>query len=93
MDVEGTELYCFQNWFETDVFKYIQQFGVKIHISNNIKKHNIKRWYVELKKNLGQLFTKYNFSLVDNEPNRCMGKQEDNQKTYYTYNDLLFIKK
>ena len=51
MDVEGTELYCFQNWFETDVFKYIQQFGVEIHISNNIEKHNLKQWYVKLKKN------------------------------------------
>ena len=93
MDVEGTELNCFQNWFDTDVFKYVQQFGIELHISNNVGKNNVNRWYVKLKKNLSQLIMKYNFSLVDNEPNRCIGKQEDDQNTYYTFNDLLFIKK
>ena len=93
MDFEGTELNCFQNWFDTGVFKYVQQFGIELHISNNVGKHNVNRWYIKLKKNLSQLIMKYNFSLVDNEPNRCIGKQEDDQNTYYTFNDLLFIKK
>ena len=93
MDIEGTELNCFQNWFDTDIFKYVQQFGLELHISNNAVKNNVKHWFVKLKKHLSQLFIKYRFHLVDNEPNRCIGKYEDNQNTYYTYNDLLFTKK
>ena len=92
MDIEGTELLCFQDWFDTDVFKYVQQFGLELHIGNNVVKNNIRHFFVKLKKYLSQLFNKYGFDLVDNEPNRCIGKQEDNQNTYYTYNDLLFIK-
>ena len=49
MDVEGTELNCFQNWFDTGVFKYVQQFGIELHTSNNVGKHNINHWYIKLK--------------------------------------------
>ena len=42
--------------------------GLELHISNNVEKHNIKHWYVEL-------FTKYNVSLVDNELNRLENKK------------------
>ena len=30
MDVEGYELDCFENWFSTNVFDNVEQFGIEI---------------------------------------------------------------
>ena len=49
-------------------------------------------WFQKFNKYLGKLVHKYNFRIVDSEPNKCAGKREDGQRTYYTFNDVLLIK-
>ena len=92
MDVEGAELNCFENWFETDVFKNVDQLGIEIHISNKVVKSKMKQKFTEFNNFLIKLLNDYGLYLVDSEPNRLIEKIEDGQKIYYSYNDLLFVK-
>ena len=92
MDVEGYELDCFENWFSTNVFDNVEQFGIEIHLSNKIPKNQIKLTFSNLNKVLLRLLKDYGFYMVDSEPNRCIEKREDGQKIYYSYNDVLFVK-
>ena len=92
MDVEGAEFGCFEDWFETGIFTKVQQFGIEFHVSNKRVKNQVKFWFQKFNKYLGKLVHKYNFRIVDSEPNKCAGKREDGQRTYYTFNDVLLIK-
>ena len=93
MDVEGYELDCFENWFNTNVLDNVEQFGIEIHLSNKmVPKNQIKLTFSNLNKVLLRLLNDYGFYMVDSEPNRCIEKREDGQKIYYSYNDVLFVK-
>ena len=39
-----------------------------------------------------ELFNKFDFRLVEYNPNTCMGKDYDSNGLYYSYFDLLFVK-
>ena len=93
MDVEGSELFCFKDWFDTHVFKAVQQFGIEFHVQSGVVQHQIKKWYRRLNGYLKKLYSDYNFQIIASEPNTCLGKVEDLQKIHYSYNDVLLVKK
>ena len=92
IDIEGMELISFENWFQTGIFKNVDQLGIEIHMHPFfLKDANIKEWFRGLRKHLLKL-SEYGFMLVEIEPNKCIGKSLDKDNTYYTHNDLLFVK-
>ena len=71
----------------------VQQIGIEMHTSTeNIKVLNInyKRMLEDLKK-----FPKedHNFILTGYSPNLCISKIRDNTRVYYSFFDVLFVKK
>ena len=95
IDIEGTEFFCFENWFQTDVFKNVDQFGLEIHIHPmfyNFFNVNVQKWFEKLHAYILKLGSLYGLYLVETEPNLCVGKPDFHKNMYYPYNDLLFVK-
>ena len=63
-----------------------------MHTRSAEMKMLLKGKYKKLTKFMADLSKKFNLHLVAYNPNRCQGKKYDNQRTYYSYHDLLFIK-
>ena len=92
IDIEGMEFISFDNWFQSAVFKNVDQLGIEIHMHPFFFKDvNVKKWFNGLCKHLLKL-SEYGFKLVEIEPNKCIGKSLDKDNNYYTHNDLLFVK-
>ena len=92
IDIEGMEFICFDNWFQTDIFKNVDQLGIEIHIHPFFSKDvKIKKWFRTLGKHLLKL-SDYGFKLVGIETNKCIEKSLDTNNKYHTHNDLLFVK-
>ena len=95
IDIEGTEFFSFENWFQTDVFKNVDQLGLEIHIHPmfyNFFNVNVQKWFEQLHTYILKLGSLYGLYLVETEPNLCVRKPDFNGKKYYPYNDLLFVK-
>ena len=89
MDVEGNEIWCFNQWLKSGVMKFVQQFGIEIHASKAvIPKHSMKKTFKYMAKFIRTLSEKYGLRLVASNPNLCQGKE----LFYYAYHDLLFVK-
>ena len=95
IDIEGTEFVSFENWFQTDIFKNVDQLAMEVHIHPifyNVFNVNVQKWFAQLNKNILKL-SEYGLNLIESNPNMCIGKKYDfDRKIYYTYNDLLFVK-
>ena len=92
IDIEGMEFMCFENWFKTGVFERVDQLGLEVHMHPFfLKDVNVKKWFHGLRNHLLKL-SEYGFDFVEVEPNKCIGKSLDKNNTYYTHNDLLFVK-
>ena len=92
VDIEGFEFNSFENWFKTDIFKNVDQFGMEVHIHPIFyKKVNVQKWFAKLHKHILKL-SEYDLNLVETEPNLCIGKSVDFMNIYYPFNDLLFVK-
>ena len=92
VDIEGAEIDCFEDWLETDVLSNVQQIGLEFHVSNRRVKNQIRYWFKRFNQYISHLMDNYSFELIDSEPNKCIGKQEDSQRKYYTFNDVLLSK-
>ena len=95
IDIEGTEFNSFENWFQTDIFKNVDQLGMEIHIHPifyNVFNVNVQKWFAQLHTYILKLGFLYGLNLVETEPNLCVRKPDFNGKKYYPYNDLLFVK-
>ena len=100
IDIEGTEFKSFKNWFKTDIFKYVDQLGMEVHIHPifyNDVNVDMQIWFAQLHEHILKL-SEYGLNLVEIEPNLCVEKSKDVDRKnnflyiYYTYNDLLFVK-
>ena len=96
IDIEGTEFNSFENWFQTDIFKNVDQLGMEIHIHPifyNVFNVNVQKWFAQLHTYILKLGFLYGLNLVETEPNLCVGKTVDlDREIYYPYNDVLFVK-
>ena len=92
MDVESSELLCFEDWFKSGIFTKVQQFGIEFHLDPLIIKQNFNHWYKTLIRYLQTLSTDYGLQVVSASPNTCVGKSYDVQKTDYAYIDVLMVK-
>lgn len=96
IDIEGTEFNSFENWFQTDIFKNVNQLGMEIHIHPifyNVFNVNVQKWFAQLHTYILKLGFLYGLNLVETEPNLCVGKTVDlDREIYYPYNDVLFVK-
>ena len=65
IDIEGTEFNSFENWFQTDIFKNVDQLGMEIHIHPifyNVFNVNVQKWFAQLHTyilKLGFLYVEY----------------------------------
>ena len=91
MDVEGSELFCFNNWFKSNVFSQVKQFGIEFHLQSNILKPKLNSWYQKLYKYVKRLQMDYDMQIIASDPNLCLGKSEDVEKKHYAYIDLLMV--
>ena len=92
MDVESSELDCFDDWFKSDIFANVQQLGIEFHIQSSIVKSNFKQWFRKLNRYLVKLTTNYGLQVVSSSPNICVGKTEDFSRNHYAYLDVLFVR-
>ena len=93
IDIEGTEFFSFENWFQTDVFKNVDQLGLEIHIQKvHFFNVNVQKLYQQLHAHILELGSLYGLYLIETEPNLWFGKPGFHRNIYYPYNDLLFVK-
>ena len=87
-------LVCLEKWIQSGILQTVQQIGIEMHTtSENIKAQNTN--YNKLVTVWKKILSKeeHNFNLVYYNPNLCPSKLRDNMRTYYSYHDILFVKK
>ena len=93
MDVESSELDCFDDWFKSGIFANVEQFGIEFHIQSSIvKASNFKQWFRKLNRYIVKLSDNFGLTVASYSPNTCVGKTEDFTKTHYAYIDVLFVR-
>ena len=94
IDIEGTEIPCMKQWLKSGVVKFIDQLGIEMHTSVNQFYNAYMNGVIKsILKFLREILVKQKLYLVDYNPNLCIGKSSDKAKKYYSYHDLLFIRK
>ena len=90
VDVEGYEISCLKQWLKSGVVKFIDQLGIEMHTGPSAYMNGVLKGILSF---IRKILDKHQLHLVDYNPNLCIGKSSDKQKKYYTYHDLLFVKK
>lgn len=95
VDIEGSEIQSFKQWIDSGILSKIDQIGVEMHtgksqkISLGLKK---KSMYKSLIQFLQKASKDFGFSLTAYNSNGCSAKQDDDQRLFYSFHDILLIK-
>ena len=90
VDVEGYEIPCLKQWLKSGVVNFIDQLGIEMHTGDIAYSNGVLKGILSF---FRKILDQHQLHLVDYNPNLCVGKSSDKQKKYYTYHDLLFVKK
>ena len=90
VDVEGYEIPCLKQWLKSGVVNFIDQLGIEMHTGDIAYSNGVLKSILSF---FRKILDQHQLHLVDYNPNLCVGKSSDKQKKYYTYHDLLFVKK
>ena len=90
VDVEGYEISCLKQWLKSGVVNFIDQLGIEMHTGPVAYSNGVLKGILSF---FRKILDQHQLHLVDYNPNLCIGKSSDKQKKYYTYHDLLFVKK
>ena len=92
VDVEGQELWFFQNWITSDVLNYVDQLGIEMHTCNNVIGKSKMKKFKDILEFMQHILIKYRLQLTHYNSNKCFGKIQDSQRIYHSYHDALFVK-
>lgn len=94
VDVEGHELKSIPNWVDSNVLINIQQINFELHTGTlHVKEHQIASTLKPLLSSLSKMNERYGFKLIDYKPNGCVGKWQDTENRYFTFFDIVLMKK
>ena len=95
VDIEGSEIQSFKQWLDSGILSRVDQIGVEMHtgkaqkLSLNLKK---KTMYKSLIQFLQNAYKNHGFTVAAYNSNGCSAKQNDDQRLFYSFHDILLIK-
>ena len=92
VDVEGSEIEAIPEWIQSGIINDVRQIGIELHTGklffDKVGQVNAAK---SLLKSVSQLYD-LGFRLISYDPNKCIGKEEDPRKQYYTFLDIVLFK-
>ena len=83
-----------KQWLKSKVFNFVGQLGIEMHTSVNQHLNAHTNGLIKgILKFFREIAEKQKLYPVEYNPNLCVGKSSDKARKYYSFHDLLFIRK